>query len=219
MKIIITILNIVVVGIISTLLVVYTQKPVEVNKLLVTAEVKTLQTEALVVEIEAETQGQAEEKEEEVDVPIVDGKSQTVAKKKEVEVVEVSKDVVSTPPVVSDVLESHVGRMSGYGPDCAGCSGYLASGKYVGNGTIYYSDSKYGQVRILAGDRTYPFGTIVRVKNSKVSSQFLGIVLDRGGMIGFGKKFLFDLLYSSEKEALRDEVSYQTTFEVLRYGY
>lgn len=121
-------------------------------------------------------------------------------------------------PTVSDVLESHVGTMSGYGPDCRGCSGFLASGKYVGDGNVTYYDSDYGNVRILAGDVSIPFGSIVRVKNSRVP-EFLGIVLDRGGSIGFGKKFLFDLLYPSEDIALNDEVSYNTTFEILRFGY
>ena len=119
---------------------------------------------------------------------------------------------------VSDVLETQVGSLSGYGPDCYGCSGFLASGLDVRDGTIYYSDSTYGSVRILAGDKSYPYGTIVRVKNSKIS-EFIGIVLDRGSAIGFGKSHLFDLLFPSSSEALVYEVSYNTTFEILRYGY
>lgn len=120
--------------------------------------------------------------------------------------------------ISSDVLETQVGSMSGYGPDCYGCSGILASGLDVSDGTIYYSDATYGNVRILAGDYAYPYGTIVRVKNSKIS-EFIGIVLDRGGAIGFGKSHLFDLLFPSSSEALAYEVSYNTTFEILRYGY
>ena len=134
------------------------------------------------------------------------------------EVVEEEPVSVEVSKPVSDVLETQVGSMSGYGPDCKGCSGYLANGLYVGDGTIYYSDAKYGSVRILAGDRSYPEGTIVRVKNSKLS-EFIGIVLDRGGSIGFGKAHLFDLLYPSQVLAAKDEVSYNVTFEILRYGY
>lgn len=130
----------------------------------------------------------------------------------------VPEETVEEEKKVTDVLETQVGKMSGYGPDCVGCSGYLASGKYVGDGTTTYHDTTYGDVRIVAGDRSYPFGTIVRINNSKVGS-FLAIVLDRGGSIGIGKKFLFDLLYSSEAEASYDGVSYQVTFEILRYGY
>ncbi len=131
----------------------------------------------------------------------------------------ITEEVSSSPQkVTSDVLETQVGSLSGYGPDCVGCSGLLASGMDVRNGNIYYSDSVYGKVRILAGDRSYPYGTIVRVKNSRLS-EFIGIVLDRGGAVGFGKSHLFDLLYASESEASLDEVSYNTTFEILRYGY
>lgn len=129
-----------------------------------------------------------------------------------------TSDESTTHEAKIDILETQVGKMSGYGPDCNGCSGYLASGKYVGDGTIYYDDPTYGSVRILAGDVTYKFGTIIRVNNSNAGS-FIGIVLDRGGSIGFGKKYLFDLLYSSQGEAAVDEVSYNVVFEVLRYGY
>lgn len=118
----------------------------------------------------------------------------------------------------NEVLEIQVGTLSGYGPDCAGCSGFLASGLDVREGIIYYSDSTYGNVRILAGDSSYPYGTIVRVKGSKLSD-FIGIVLDRGGLIGFGKTHLFDLLFTNSTEALNYGVSYNTTFEILRYGY
>ena len=123
------------------------------------------------------------------------------------------------PKVTTDVLETKVGKMSGYGTNCKGCGGYLASGKYVGDGNIYYNDSKYGRVRIVAGDRTYKFGTIIRIKNSRAGNNIIAIVLDRGGSIGIGKKFMFDLLYKTESDALKDEVSYNTTFEILRYGY
>ena len=115
------------------------------------------------------------------------------------------------------VFEKQVGKLSRYGPDCYGCSGYLAHGDYVGDGTVYYNDLEYGQVRILAADRQYPFGTIVRVRTDE--KIFLAIVLDRGGAIGFGKVALFDLLYPSEYLANIDGVSHNTSFEVLRYGF
>lgn len=137
--------------------------------------------------------------------------------KEEVVQEEEKEEVVVSKPV-SDVLEKQVGSLSGYGPDCKGCSGYLASGRYVGDGNIYYSDSTYGTVRILSGDKTYPFGTIVRVKSSSWGT-FLAIVLDRGGGVGFGKTHLFDLLYASNSLAYDYGVSYNTVFEILRYGY
>lgn len=116
-----------------------------------------------------------------------------------------------------EIVDVYYGKLSRYGPDCYGCSGYLASGNYVGDGNIYYYDSYYGNVRILAGDKSYPFGTIVRV--SYGSEVFLGIVLDRGGAIGFNKTALFDLLYPSEYLANIDGVSYNTKFEILRIGF
>ena len=137
--------------------------------------------------------------------------------KEEDVVEEVSAPMPDSQPV-SDVLETQVGSLSGYGPDCRGCTGFLSSGRDVRNGNIYYQDSTYGQVRILAGDKSYSFVTIVRVKSSRLGT-FLAIVLDRGGSVGFGKSHLFDLLYSSSAEALANEVSYNTTFEILRYGY
>lgn len=134
-----------------------------------------------------------------------------------------SDDVVVTEEVsspvlpITDVLETQIGSLSGYGPDCYGCTGFLANGLDVRNGNIYYFDSTYGNVRILAGDSSYPFGTIVRVKNSKLAT-FYGIILDRGS-VGFNGVHLFDLLYATESEAALNGVSYNTTFEVLRYGY
>lgn len=137
---------------------------------------------------------------------------------KEEDVVEEVSAPTPDPQPVSDVLETQVGSLSGYGPDCRGCTGFLSSGRDVRNGNIYYQDSTYGQVRILAGDKSYSYGTIVRVKSSRLGT-FVAIVLDRGGSVGFGKSHLFDLLYSSSAEALANEVSYNTTFEILRYGY
>lgn len=128
--------------------------------------------------------------------------------------------IESTEIEKEDILETQIGKMSGYGPNCIGCSGYLASGKYVGDGNVYYNDNKYGLVRIVAGDYKYKLGSIVRIKNSKVSNEpILAIVLDRGGSIGIDKKYMFDLLFTSEEEAAKYEVSYNVTFEILRNGY
>lgn len=126
---------------------------------------------------------------------------------------EVQLDVVETPS-----LDTQVGTMSAYGPDCAGCSGNLASGRYVGDGNIYYEDPTYGTVRIVAADREYPIGSIVKVSGSRLGD-FNAIVLDRGGGIGFGKRFLFDLLFASEAEASGFGTSYNVTFDLLRSGY
>ncbi len=120
----------------------------------------------------------------------------------------------------STVLETLIGKLSGYGPDCYGCtSSHTASGYYVGEGNIYYNDPTYGKVRILAGDSKYPFHTIVRFQVGSISNEpIIGIVLDRGGSIGIGERFLFDLLYTSESEAATFGVSQDVTFEILRIG-
>ena len=133
------------------------------------------------------------------------------------EYVYASNEIIIDDEVVDDVLEIQLGKLSRYGPDCYLCTGYLAYGLYVGSGTIYYNDNYYGNVRILAGDKSYPFGTIVRVSYDMES--FLGIVLDRGGSIGFNGKALFDLLYPNEYLANKDGVNYNTKFEILRYGF
>ena len=158
-----------------------------------------------------------EQKSQEAVVQKEENKDQTIVDDSTSEVVFVTEEVSSPALPTTDVLEVQVGSLSGYGPDCSGCSGILANGLDVRNGTIYYFDSTYENVRILAGDSSYPFGTIVRVKNSKLAT-FYGIVLDRGS-VGFNGVHLFDLLYATESEAALNGVSYNTTFEVLRYGY
>ena len=135
----------------------------------------------------------------------------------------IEKPAVEDTPASTEVIESVpeqseneiiYGKMSGYGPDCVGCSGYVASGQYVGGGNFYYYDNEYGQLRIVAGDKKYKFGTVVRINDS-----MLAIVLDRGGSIGIGKKFLFDLLYESEEVANKNGVSNNVKFEILRNGF
>ena len=84
--------------------------------------------------------------------------------------------------------------------------------------TIYYNDSKYGPVRVLAGDSSLPFGTIVKIENSNAGTM-MGIVLDRGGDIGFNGVFMFDLAFSSEYQASVFGTSYNCTFKILRYGF
>ncbi len=127
------------------------------------------------------------------------------------------------PPVVESVvtdpvLETFIGNLSWYGPDCYGCSGITASGHNVFTSGIYYEDATYGTVRIVAGDRSLPFGTVVRITNANLSSDpVLAVVLDRGGAIGLDKNYMFDLLFDSESSY--NSVHGSTTFEILRYGY
>ena len=119
---------------------------------------------------------------------------------------------VYIPPIsVGSVFN---GTMSGYGSDIGN---YTASGHYIGD-SIYYPDSTYGNIRILAGDGDIPFGTIIKVSNSNAGS-FIGIVLDTGRNIGFGRLYDFDLLFETSREAINYGVSKNVTFEILRVGY
>ena len=125
---------------------------------------------------------------------------------------------ITNASVMSPILETQVGTMSAYGPNCVGCSGHLGGGYDASDGNYIYTDSTYGDVRIVAGDPKYPYGTIIKVKNSKLG-EFNAIVLDRGGAIGIGRRFMFDLLFSTEAEATSFGTSYNVVFDVLRYGY
>lgn len=117
------------------------------------------------------------------------------------------------------VIKSYYGPMTAYGPDCVGCIGITTSGYNVLDGRIYYHDKTYGNIRILAADKSLPFGTIVRISGLDVFKEdILAIVLDRGSAIGFNKKSYFDLLYNSEKETGFFGKRY-ATFDILRMGY
>jgi len=182
---------------------------------------KKVDSKELVYQKEEEEKKDEESLEEKEDVsPVLENQEVSVPPTVE----EVIPQEVLTPPVVSNdttnypVLDSFVGNMSGYGPDCYGCtSNRTASGYYVGEGNIYYSDPTYGTVRIVSGDRSYPFGSIVRITG--LDAPIIAIILDNGGGVGFGKKVQFDLLYATESEALPLGIQYNLTFEILRYGY
>ena len=108
------------------------------------------------------------------------------------------------------------GTITSYGADCAGCSGYLACPPHINvKNSIYYSDKKYKNLRIVAADKSIPCGSIVKIKGIKNYKDIYAIVLDRGGAI---KGTLFDLLVEGEKSATslgRQHVKY----EILRWGW
>lgn len=130
---------------------------------------------------------------------------------------EVSNNVVEAN-VITDVLETQVGTMSAYGLDCVGCSGRVGAGYNAAGNNVRYYDATYGECRIIAADPKYPYGTIIRVVDSNIGT-FNAIVLDRGGDIGIGRRYMADLLFHTEAEASGFGLSRNTTFEVLRYGY
>ena len=114
-----------------------------------------------------------------------------------------------------NVLNTYVGTITGYGPNCNGCSGFTASGYDVRN-TMTYLDNQFGEVRILAADPSIALYSIVRVSNIPNMDPFIAIVLDRGGNVGFDRGTMFDLLYADESQAIHKTDN--VTFEILRYG-
>ena len=125
----------------------------------------------------------------------------------------------------------YYGKMTGYGPDCLGCSlvGNVSCLTREGtnhsliNDGLYYNDVSFGNLRILAADNSvFPCGTVVKVNNG-VLNEFNGIVLDTGyamrnawteGVVWM------DLAFSSQEEALTGgATSFNTSYSVQRWGW
>lgn len=133
-------------------------------------------------------------------------------------------------------IDSYVGTLTGYGPDCTGCkSGVTASGYRVAeviDGVVQsafritYDDDMYGEVRILAAayDK-FPNGTIIRISDfSHYDEAILGIVMDTGATMRnawSNGNIWIDLLFSSENDSEIKSfgIDKSVTFEVLRYGF
>ncbi len=112
------------------------------------------------------------------------------------------------------------GTLTGYGPDCPGCGGHVYCKPYpdVRNGNIYFNDSTYGKIRILAADYSIPCGSIIHIENYKFveNNEFIGIVLDRGSAI---VGLTMDLLYPSEADTVIIGRQRNISFTVLRWGW
>lgn len=180
------------------------------------------------------------EEDEVVELPVVEevteeketlepNKETNTLPKQEEKVIDTIKEEIPKEEVKEDnskseevVIETLIGTLVGYGPDCVGCtSNKTASGYYIGEGNIYYDDASYGKVRIVAGDYSYPFGTIVKISNVDYFNDvpFYAIVLDRGGDIGKNKKHLFDLLFAKEVDAYPMGKEINIKYEIVRLGY
>lgn len=112
-----------------------------------------------------------------------------------------------------------IGKLTAYGPDCVGCGGHSACPPHqnLQNGNIYYNDTTYGPVRILAADKSLPCGSIVKVSNINIYSEpILAIVMDRGGAI---KGNHLDLLFATERNLEGFSTQKNIHFEILRYGF
>ena len=124
---------------------------------------------------------------------------------------------------------NYIGKMTGYGADCAGCSGTLSCRTKEGNyhnlstNGEYYNDSQYGTVRILAAalDK-FQCGTMIKVENENLGT-FNAIVLDTGGAMRkawANGTILMDLAFKSENDpAVHLATSSNTKYSVQRWGY
>ena len=122
-----------------------------------------------------------------------------------------------------------VGKMTGYGADCAGCSGTLScktkQGSYWNlrtNGENY-TDDTYGSVRIIAAALSkFPCGTIIEVKNPNLGT-FNAIVLDTGGAMRTAWSngvVHMDLAYISETSSgINLSTSSNVEYNVQRWGW
>ncbi|MBE6146778.1 MAG: hypothetical protein E7168_00425 [Firmicutes bacterium] len=114
---------------------------------------------------------------------------------------------------------SFVGQMTAYKPNCLGCTGYVSCPprQDVRNGNIYFQDSTYGTLRIMAADPNIPCGTVVKMSNLTFSSEpIMGIVLDRGGVI---KGNIMDFLVSETDDANVVGRQFSVQYEVVRWGW
>lgn len=159
-------------------------------------------------------------------------KQETVEEEVKEEAPKEENNVTLLEPDFSDkkALETFIGSLTGYGPDCYGCGGSTSSG-YDLREKIYYDDAEYGTIRIVAADKYFPFYSIIRISNVPGMEPFIAIVLDRGGDVGWyrnsvsgeimfdsQKGTLFDLAFTTEKDPNILGKTNNVKFEVLRSG-
>ena len=126
---------------------------------------------------------------------------------------------------------NYTGKLTGYGPDCPGCSAVGNVSCKTKEGTnhslitdgIYYNDYMYGSVRIIAADNSaFPCGTIIKIDNKKLD-EFYAVVLDTGSTMrnawASGNVWI-DLAFSSQSAAAKgNATSNNTSFNVQRWGW
>lgn len=126
----------------------------------------------------------------------------------------------------------YTGIMTGYGPDCETCDGKgivacrtldKKDFNLISDG-IYYNDSEYGEVRILAAALSaFPCGTIVEVDSSNLG-KFMGIVLDTGYDMRKNLErgvYHFDVAYATELDEMVPKTTNKkgVTYSVQRWGW
>ena len=78
---------------------------------------------------------------------IVENKEEEIIEPIEEEPEVVKKEEIVVPDITEyEVLETFIGVLTGYGPDCTGCSGITTSGYNVSE-NITYNDSEFGEIK------------------------------------------------------------------------
>ena len=153
----------------------------------------------------------------------------------EVVVVEEVKEEESVSVTTSTPNESNdavfVGKMTGYGADCVGCSGIGSLSCRAADGSRYtlsengeyYNDATYGTVRIVAAalDK-FPCGTIVKVNHPALGT-FYAVVMDTGSSMkrAWANGYVWmDLAFKTESDpSIYSTTSRNTTYSVQRWGW
>lgn len=144
--------------------------------------------------------------------------------------------VVNEP--VNEVIEIGTGRagtysgsVTGYGADCIGCSGVVSCKTPTGyhnikKNSVYYSDSQYGELRVLAADLTvFECGTVVEVDSTN-GEPFMGIVMDTGSALKYAwnkyGRIVVDVAFNSEDDSGVYDITDRTgkvQFNIKRWGW
>lgn len=142
-----------------------------------------------------------------------------------------SKSIIVKPvsrvvEVGSGALSIKYGSTTGYGADCVGCSGNVSCGGHnLTRDGIFYSDSKYGSVRIVAADNSmFSCGTIMEIDNG-IMDPFMAIVLDTGSAMrraASNGNILIDIAFPYENSKSINSATNKSgnvKFKVYRYGW
>lgn len=179
--------------------------------------------ESVIVELASSVVVVEEVKEEKTEI-IIEEKKEEI-KEEEIIVTPLEPDFSEKP-----AIETFIGSLTGYGPDCLGCGGKTSTGFDLTQ-SIYYEDEEYGTIRIVAADKYFPFYSIIRISNVPNMEPIIAIVLDRGSDVGWyrnsetgnimfdsQKGTLFDLAFTTEKDPNLIGKTNNVKFEVLRSG-
>lgn len=155
-------------------------------------------------------------------------KSQNEPTQKEIEEVSKTDQNIITEEKKKEQSGVYVGmkitaNMVAYGTDCCSSNeslqGITSSGYNIKKSGIYYNDSTYGKVRILASDKNFKLYSIIKVED-QIDGTYYAIVLDRGDSnIGLNKKYLFDVVVETQQKARTEYGTHKNVnFEVMRIG-